>query len=131
MQNLYKLKQTLMDELETYAAKNQMTSQDLAKVDTLCHACKNLCKIIEECDKDEYSGRMSRKSYYDDGMSYDEGEMYVRPDGTYARRSMKRDGMGRYARSSGDVVGQLKDMMYGADERTRSEIQKLISKLEK
>lgn len=79
----------------------------------------------------EDSGRMSRRSYYDDGMSYDEGEMYVRPDGTYARRSMKRDGMGRYARSSGDVVGQLKDMMYGADERTRSEIQKLISKLEK
>lgn len=138
MQELYTLKEKLCDALGEYARKD-LSSSSLQIIDTLAHACKNICKIIEECEKDEYSESMSRRSYYGDsyyGDSYGDGnsydsERYVRPDGTYAMRSAKRDSMGRYARSSGDTVKQLKGMMNGADEKTRMEIQKLISKLEK
>ena len=78
----------------------------------------------------EYGGRGGR-SYR--GGSYDMGgdRSYARGRGRYA----KRDSMGRYSsadysRASDEIVSQLEDMMDTAkDDRTRSEIQKLIEKM--
>lgn len=102
---------------------------------------------------DGYSRRMSyrdggsyRGSYAD--SSYADGEYraadgvrnYVRPDGSYADggssyargrgRGAKRDSMGRYSSADDEMVMQLERLMDTAqDERTRSEIRKLIEKM--
>ncbi len=47
MHKLYKLKETLMEELEAYGAKGEMTAGSLDVVDKLAHAIKNICRIIE------------------------------------------------------------------------------------
>ena len=110
MHDLYNLRDMLCDELKEYGAKDELTAGSLDIVDKLAHALKNLDKIIE--NSDGYS------SYY--------------PDMSYAR---KRDSMGRYSRRysrDSGMVESLKELMHEApDERTRNELQKMISKMEK
>ena len=65
------------------------------------------------------SGRSYRRSY--DGGSY--------------RRSYRRDSMGRYSGEgysrTGDMVDRLRELMADApDDRTRQEIQRLVTKME-
>lgn len=69
---------------------------------------------------------------YDGGSyrgSYDEGSMR----GSYARgrgRNARRDSMGRYSSGNEMMMEQLQDLMEESpDDRTRQEIQKLMSKL--
>jgi len=89
MHKLYDLRDKLCDELSTFADKG-VSSGNLATVDTLAHAIKNVDKIIEV---DEMDGGYSNT--YPDGM----GGSYRR---SYARGRMNapRDRMGRY---SGDM----------------------------
>ena len=122
MEELYKLKDMLCEELEQYGEK-ELTAGSLDVVDKLAHALKNLDKIIE--NKDEYSGdyRGSYRRSYRDGRSY-------RYDG--ARR---RDGRGRYMSDGysrhGDLASELRELMEDApDEQTKMEFQRLISKVE-
>ena len=122
MDALYDLKDLLVKELESYGKKGEMSASVLERVDMLAHATKNLDKIIECMEGDEYSnrgsyGRYSRDS--DRGMS----------------RARRRDSMGRYASDGysrhGDLADKLRDMMDDApDDRTRQEIQRLVSKME-
>lgn len=106
MKELYELKERLLDELKDYG-KRDMNGSNLEVIDKLTHTIKNLCKII---DDNEYSN-----AYY---------------DGT---RSYRRDSMGRYARegySRHDLTDKLRDLLSEApDDRTRTEIKRLIEKM--
>lgn len=138
MHGIYELKDMLCKELEEYGTKDELSAGTLEIVDKLAHSIKNLDKIIETYEEDEgsYAG-----GSYDDGyrnmgnrggnMSYERGRSYARG----RRGSVRRDGMGRYSREgysrTGEMVEQLRNMMDDApDERTRQEIQKLVSKME-
>ena len=128
MHELYELKEALMQELEEYGAKD-MTAGTLDVVDKLTHTIKNLDKIIDKCEDDEYSSRSyargrNRRTYSREGRSY-EGE------GSCARR---RDSRGRYSRGysmDGEMMAELHELMEDApDERTKKEFKKFISKIE-
>ncbi len=111
MHALYDLKAKLVEELEKYGKKD-LDRSSLETVDTLAHAAKNICKVIEACEDEDYSERMSRRSYrssYDDGMS---------------RRD--RWGVERGRSYSSDTAHKLEEMMEGADERTRRAIQQAL-----
>lgn len=110
MHKIHELKERLMHELGGFADKD-ITTGNLATVDTLAHAVKNLCKIIESADGDyddrEYSSRR--------GMSY------------------RRDSRGRYSRLSphDEMVDKLNELMDSAtDDNIRSDIHRLVQKIE-
>ena len=77
MKELYKLKESLVNELADYGTKGGLTASTLDTIDKLAHATKNVIKVIECCDDEEYSGNDG----YSRRMSHDE-ERYVRPDGS-------------------------------------------------
>lgn len=109
MKELHELREMLCDELKEYGKKGELSSGVLTTVDTLAHTIKNIDKIIE--DGDGYSGRY----VYDDGMHRG-----------YAR---SRDGMGRYSRHG--LSDKLRELMDEApDDRTRTEIKRLIEKMD-
>ena len=122
MDALYDLKDLLVKELESYGKKGEMNASVLERVDMLAHAAKNLDKVIECADEGEYS---NGNSYNDRNRSYN-GRSY---------RGRRRDSMGRYSSDGysrhGDLTDRLRDMMDDApDDRTRQEIQRLVSKME-
>lgn len=127
MHELYELKEKLLDELKEYGAKGELSAGTLDVVDKLAHAIKNLCKVIESCEDEGYSEN------YRDGSS-NRGAYARRRDsrGRYAsRRGSSYSGEGNYYRSADDISERLHEMMDTApDEKMRSEIQKLINKLE-
>lgn len=150
MQDLYELKEMLCDELKEYGKKGELTTGNLEVVDKLAHTIKNLDKIIEAYEEEEYSGAYEGGSY--EGGSYARGGgnrgggggsyrggSYARDGGSYARgrgRGARRDSMGRYSREGGysrggDMVMELRELMQDApDDRTRMEFQKFIQKIE-
>lgn len=150
MHELYELKEMLCKELEEYGQKGELTAGSLEVVDKLANTIKNLCKIIDMYEDDEYS---SRGGSYEDGM----GGSYARGGGSYARGgrggnrgggnrgggganqygsyaveggSYARGRGGRYSRDGG-MIEDLRELMQDApDERTRQEFQKFIRKIE-
>ena len=56
MKELYELKEKLCDELKGYGKKD-MSAGTLDVVDKLSHTIKNLDKIIEKYEEEDYSGR--------------------------------------------------------------------------
>lgn len=125
MHKLHDLKEMLCEELEKYADKQDLTNNDLTMVDTLAHAAKNVCKIIEFCDDEEYSGNYPHDHYRDDG-SYARSRMNVRRDAR-GRYSGERG----YSRDGRMLADELRDMMRDVtDERTRQKLQKFATKIE-
>lgn len=143
MKKLYELKEKLCEELEKYGGK-ELSAGSLDVIDKLAHATKNLCKVIEAKEEEQYSESMSggsyrggssraggssgRGSYANAGGSYGSYE-----ESSYARgrgRSARRDSMGRYSRDE-EMVAQLKEL-YGmaVDEMQRDSIRKLIEMAE-
>ena len=125
MNALYELKDILMSELEEYGKKGELSAGSLEIVDKLCHAIKNLDKIIMYCEND---------GCIDDGYSYRTMNISYRNDGrSYARN---RDSRGRYSSRSGyskhgNLAERVRGMMAEApDERTRQEMENLAYKLE-
>lgn len=154
MRELYELKEKLMEELEKYG-QEELTAGSLEVVDKLSHAIKNLHKIIEKCEEEDYSmdGGMSsyaRNSYAQRGQSYayegQSGNSYARGGNSYARggqsyargrgKNAKRDSMGRYASEGGysgseEMINELYGLMEEApDDKTRKEFEKFIKKVE-
>lgn len=139
MNELYKLKDMLMKELEEYGSKGELTGGTLEVVDKLAHAIKNLCKIIEAYEEEEYSGmagggssyRRGGGGSYGNGGSYDDGGSYR--GGSYARgrgRYARRDSMGRYSRASDDMMETLHGLMQDApNDMIRQDIQRLADKI--
>ena len=143
MHELYELKDKLMKELEGYGSQG-VTAGNLEVVDKLAHAIKNLCKIIEAAEDEEYSQRGGGNYVYDGGMngrSYRGGGRYSRDGGSYrggqggsyARgrgQNARRDSMGRYS-SGGDFAEQLEELMQDApNEQVRQKIQQLVQQVE-
>lgn len=148
MHKLYTLKDKLIKELEEYGDRD-LSSGSLDVIDKLAHATKNIAKVIECCEEEEYSNAYyGRDSYYSDGgsyaddrsMAYDSNMSYVRPDGSYRDGGMshargrgryaKRDSMGRYSRASEDIKNGLQELMSKAtDEHTKGEIRKLMERM--
>lgn len=142
MHELYTLKDKIVKELGEYGRK-ELSSNSIEMVDKLAHAAKNIAKVIECCEEEEYSNAMSRaaRSYRQSGRSYADGGSYayesrdyVRPDGSYrdggsyARNSGRSS---RYSRGGSNMVSELRELMNDApDERTREEFRKLIEKME-
>lgn len=144
MHNLYKLKENIVKELEELGGQS-LTKSNLEDIDKLAHAGKNIAKIIECCEEEEYSNAMggySRRGSYAD-MSYaDDGRGdFVRPDGSYRyatpeasyargrRGNVRRDAMGRYSRS-GDISEDLEKLMNKTDdERVKDEIRRLMERM--
>lgn len=142
MHKLEDLKKMLCKELETYADKSDLTVGSLDVIDKLAHAIKNLCKVIESYDEEEYSNR---------GGSYNSGGSYGysrttgdRMGGNMASRgysreegySNRRDSMGRYSRDGhsnyvNPIIPGLNDMLQMApDDQTRQELTEFIRKIE-
>jgi len=140
-ENLMKLKKMLCKELEEYGSSGtKLSAGTLDVVDKLAHACKNVCKIIESDEGEEYS-RSYRRSYadgmggsYDDGMrSYDDG---MSRRGSYRRR----DSMGRYSRDGysragdnaelHDLVDQLRAMSKDLPQHTQRAIQEFAESVD-
>lgn len=125
MHEIYELKERLLKELEEYGRKGDLSTGSLDVVDKLAHTVKNLCKILEE--DEGYSNGMRS---YADGRMYNDGRSYARS------RSARRDSMGRYSRNgysydSEGMVDQLRDLMDDAPDHVKSDIQRLINKVEK
>jgi hypothetical protein len=74
------------------------------------YLAKNVAKVIEYCEQDEYSNSM--RGSYRDGSYRDEGSY--------------RSGRG-YSRANEDVKEQLRTLMHNAnDERVREELRRMI-----
>lgn len=109
MHDLYALKTMLCDKLKDYGARGELNATSLNNVDTLAHACKNVCKIIDWCE--------SRSD--DHEMSFGRG----RGPGA------KRDAMGRYSKDH-EMHHDLERLMDKAtDDHTREEIRKLMDRI--
>ena len=131
MHDIKKLKEMLMDELSTYGQGDKLSTGSLEMVDKLAHAVKNLCKIVESSEGEEYSradgGSMNGGSYRG---SYRMRGSYADDGGSYRRR---RDSMGRYSREDGysradedelhDIVNQLRAMAKDLPQPTQRAIQ--------
>lgn len=106
MTKLIELKEKLMDELEEYSRKDELSAGDLEVVDKLTHTVKNLCKIIEDSEE-MYSGAMY-------------------PSYTRARDGRRRENkmMPRYS-----MAERLRDLADDADPRTRHEIERMIDRM--
>lgn len=131
MHELYELKDVLLKELKEYGKKGEMSAGSLDVVDKLSHTIKNLCKIIDDMEDEQYStdGGMMNRSYRNS---------YGERDRSYARgrgRNARRDAMGRYSSDgysqTGEMVQELRELMQDApDDRTRQEFQRFIQKIE-
>lgn len=128
MHELYELKDMLCEELKEYGEKGELTAGTLDVVDKLAHTIKNLDKIIEEYDEQEYSN-----AYNDMG-----GRSYRQGGRSYARGRRRRDSMGRYSSRGGysmdnqSMIEELRGLMQEApDDRTKQEFQRFITKMEK
>lgn len=124
MHAIYDLKETLCRELEEYGQKDKLDVGDLDIVDKLAHATKNLDKIIEAFEEQEYSSRgyNDMRSYRNGGRNYNYGGSYARG----GRRSYRRN----YSMDSGMIDDVRELMMEAPDDRTRQKFQKLIDELE-
>ena len=150
MHELYELKERLLQELEEYGSK-ELSTGTLEVVDRLSHAIKNICKIIEMKEDEEYSGDMmggmggtsyarggNRGGSSNRGGSY--RGSYEGRGGSYARgrgSNARRNSMGRYSSERGysrdgeDLADQLRDLMEDApDETIRRDMERLLRKVE-
>lgn len=131
MHKLYELKETLVKELERYADNQTLDLQTLDIIDKLAHAGKNVCKIIETCEEDQYSEAMGGGSYrsmphFRMAGSYANDGSY----GSYARgrgAGARRDSMGRYS-SAADFRADLQELMNNApNEQVRQRLMETMN----
>ena len=131
MQELYNLKEMLCEELSNYGRSKELSPSSLEMIDTLAHACKNVCKIIESKDEEAYSmdGSYRGNSYYGnnrysrDGYYYDDGGMSGRRGRGMNGRFVSRD--------ASEMARKLREMMEEApDEASKRDIQRLAEKME-
>ena len=130
LNKLYELKEQLCEELESYASSG-INRQNIADIDTLAHAAKNICKIIEFCEGSDggegYSRRPYRNSMMPDPYGYS-GYSYNR-----GRRDVMRDSMGQYSgHDQHEIVSIADDMRKLAEklpDNVRGDVMRLSEKL--
>lgn len=115
MEELEVLKEKLLKELKAFSLKDTMTVEQLTKIDTLAHALKNICKIMDSEENDGYSN----KAY----PTY-----HMMTDRSYPTPQYRN--MGGYSKND-EIVAKLYSLMSSVpDEMTRMELQNTISRLE-
>lgn len=131
MHDLINLKEMLCDELAEYGKRDTLTQNSLEMIDKLAHACKNICKIVESAEEEEYGMSNRGRSYDDGGRSYYSRDGYYYDGGMSGRRGRNR--MGRFtSRDGSEMAHKLREMMEDApDESVKREIQRLADKMEK
>ena len=134
MHKIYELKDKLCDELEEYGEK-KLDAGSLDVIDKLAHSIKNLDKIIEKYEGEDYSSAyddgMMGGPYERDGNRYGSRYAMARGDGRGRGRNARRDSMGRYSSDSRMMVDELRELMNDApDERTKMEFKRFIEKME-
>lgn len=143
MKALYDLKEMLCRELDGIAGKGELTAGSLETVHKLTDTIKNIDKIMMlEEDGGHSQRRYSRdgsweargvfgRPYDDGGNSYaNRGQHYVR--GHYSREGgMGRETRRMYSRDDGrqEMIGEMEEMMQGADERQREIIRRAMDEL--
>lgn len=130
MHELIKLKEMLCKELEEYGSKGELNSGTLEVVDKLAHAVKNLCKIIEAYEDEEYSGRGG--SYNMGGMgnnSYARGGRGGRRGGANQYGSYASGGYSRGGRAD-ELVEAIRSTMNDLPAEAQHEASRLLQKLE-
>lgn len=138
MKELYELKEKLCDELKSYGKKD-MSAGTLDVVDKLSHTIKNLDKIIEKYEEEDYSGRYPSRTYNNDYVMASDGRSYAGGRG----RNARRDSMGRYSSADGrgysmndgysyhdGTIEELREIMEEAPSEVKSDINKVIRKME-
>ena len=137
MHDLMNLKEMLCEELAEYGRARELSPSSLQMIDTLAHACKNICKIIEAKEEEEYSmdsgsyrGGSYRGGSYNSSRYSRDGYYYDGDGGMSGRRGRGRNG--RFvSRDASEMARKLREMMEDApDEATKREIQKLADKME-
>ena len=114
MHDLYRLKENLCKELEAFGKSDSVTSSSLDTIDKLAHTVKNLDKIIQSHEEEEYSmrgygsyeggsNRSMRGGYSMDGYYYDDGGMSGRRGRAANGRFVSRDGS--------EMARKLREMM--------------------
>lgn len=121
MDELYRLKEMLMDELNEYAQKGKMSAGDLDVVSKLLAAAKDACKIIKYESEQGYS---QRSSYRDMGNAY--------RGGNYSQRNARRDSMGRYSGHDGmmEIAEMIRGSMADLPQNVQREAGALLAKIE-
>lgn len=127
MRELYEIKEMLMDELKEYGKKGEMTSGTLEVVDKLSHAIKNLCKIIEMCEEEEYS---SAGGHYENMGGTRGSYARGRRGGRRGANQYGSYNMGGYSRDH-EMVAELRELMQDApNDHVRKEFERFISTIE-
>lgn len=152
MHKLYELKQNIVEELERQAEKG-LTRETLPTIDTLAHAGKNICKLIESCEQEQggsyampdgsYDGSMAgsyRRSYGGPWSGGANGREGAGMSGARGRMRAARDSMGRYSRASyaggysghdtSEFAEELRKMGMNLPENFRGEILRMADKME-
>lgn len=144
MHELEKLKEMLCKELESFGSKGELSAGSLDTIDKLAHAIKNLCKVIEYSEDQEYSSRGggSYRNSYDGSYEGGGGMRYSRDGGgSYARgrsRNARRDSMGRYSREDNysrtddmqEMVESIRSMMQDLPQDVQKDAKMFVQKLE-
>lgn len=124
-EDLKRLKDDYIREILDLYHEKGVTKDTIPLMDTMVHTTKNICKVLEECEKEEMM--YSERPYGPYSMNYS----YARGRGANANR----DSMGRYSSTgySGhhDLVNGLYDLMNRtSDEGSRHELQDMINRIE-
>ena len=123
MHKLMELKEKLMRELEDYSENGKFSKEDVESIKYITSAIDHICNIME--DGEEYSSATMYTPY--NGMY--NGGSYTRRSYARGRMNAPRDARGRYS-GAADVMADLQEVMAEApDDRTRQEIQNLITRL--
>lgn len=141
MHKIYDLKETLCRDLEEYGMKDKLDLSELEIVDTLAHAIKNIDRIIEVYEEQEYGEEASRMAYpwniMNRGGSYSDGRRmnynrYSRGRGSYENnyRRPRNDGYSRAEQDMDAMINELKDMMQDLPSEKQREVQKFIQRIE-
>ena len=119
MHGVYLLKEEIIEELEKYGERGEISRNELPTIDLLAHTCKNLCKIIAMCE--ERTGYEYGSKYYGSSMRM--------PRYSFGQ---KRDSMGRYAGDDDWMMDTLHDLREKApNDHMRAEFDEFISRMER
>lgn len=121
MHKLENLRDTLCEELEKLAKKEEISMSDLEMIDKLSHSVKNLDKILHE-----NSYGYSYNSYARRGRDGDNDGRYN--EGRSRDGYSNRDSYANYSREMSDKLRRM--MNETSSDRERDVIMRCISKLE-
>ena len=115
MHKLYDLKDRLIEEMEDYADRSNLSKEDVEVIKYMASAADHICSLLEKADMDDdYSMAMRRGR----SRSY-------RPD-SYSM-AQRRDSMGRYSRAKEDFKMELQELINDApNDKVREKIQNIM-----